>query len=62
VAEQPVVVDESKSAEYGPDCERCGAVTLLVHREAHPRLIKQEVRTYLCPVCQHREVVSAPVE
>jgi hypothetical protein len=50
----------SMSAPDGPFCEACGGRTRLVGIEAHPRLLRTDLRTYECGGCDATHVVAAP--
>ena len=44
----------------GPICARCGKATRLVGVEAHPRLKRNEIRTYECATCDAMVAVVSP--
>jgi len=41
-------------------CDICGTHMTLIHREPHPRIPAQELKTFKCVICKQTLVVSAP--
>lgn len=55
-------IDNDDRESSGPPCEKCGATMVLVDREPHLRISRQEMRIYACPACDRIEVLTSPTE